>query len=190
LKNICDIEKKSYPIAIAWFENDILNPASINDSVYSLIDLSDTYMQMQADSNQKSSMSSYVGALAQYKPHSLKEYVSRSNEWIKLLFNDKTFGKNGNGTDTPSTGYMLKQNNPNPFNVTTQMTYKIPETAHISIIVTNIAGEQVMEIDQNEQVEGDHVITLNFSGKPDGIYFIALIADHKDVCKIKAIKAN
>jgi hypothetical protein len=42
----------------------------------------------------------------------------------------------------------------------------------------------------NEQVEGNHAITLDFSGKPDGIYFIALVADHKDVCKIKAIKAN
>jgi hypothetical protein len=48
----------------------------------------------------------------------------------------------------------------------------------------------VMGIDQNEQVEGNYTITLDFSGKPDGIYFIALIADHKDVCKIKAIKAN
>jgi hypothetical protein len=47
-----------------------------------------------------------------------------------------------------------------------------------------------MGIDQNEQVEGNYTITLDFSGKPDGIYFIALIADHKDVCKIKAIKAN
>jgi hypothetical protein len=47
-----------------------------------------------------------------------------------------------------------------------------------------------MEIDRNNQDAGNHAITLDFSGKSNGIYFIALLADHKEVCKIKVIKAN
>jgi len=36
------LEMDNYPQVITWFENDILNPASLNDSVYSLIDLENT----------------------------------------------------------------------------------------------------------------------------------------------------
>ncbi len=42
---------ENYPDAITWFENDILNPPPLDDSVFSLIDLSDTYLLMAADSN-------------------------------------------------------------------------------------------------------------------------------------------
>jgi len=116
--------------------------------------------------------------------------VSRSNEWIKLLFKDKLFDVSGKGSDPISQGYVLKQNNPNPFTVSTQVSYNLPEEANVSIVVNNILGQQVLEIDRNNQDAGNHAITLDFSGKPDGIYFIALIADHKEVSKIKAINTH
>jgi hypothetical protein len=190
LKNICDVQQKAYQNAIAWFENDILSPASLNDSIFSLIDLSDTYILMQSDSTHKSSMSNYTGALAQYKPHNLKEYVSRSNEWVKLLFQEKPSGKKWPGSEHSNNGYKLEQNNPNPFAAITQLNYILPESAYVSIRVSNVLGQQMQVIEQYTQDKGNHSVKLDLTGKPDGIYFITLIANQKEVCKIKAIKAN
>ena len=190
LKNICTVESENYPAAIDWYESDIMNPASLNDSVYSLIDLSDTYLRMQADSNLKSSMNKYTGQLSQYKPKNQMDHASRSNEWIKLLFNDKPFGDGQKPTESAQNGFSLGQNNPNPFNATTQLVYTLPVEGKISILIVNVTGQQVLKVDCANQAVGQHSIMVDLSDNPDGIYFISLLADGKTVSKIKAIKTH
>jgi len=190
LKNICRIEEQAYPASIAWFENDIMNPASLNDSVYSLIDLGDTYLLMQHDSTLKSSFANYTGTLSQYKPKNLQEHISTSNEWLKLLFKDDPFKENGKGTDPSGNQFMLNPNIPNPFSGTTELSYNLPEPAKISIKVTNMLGQEVLEIVRNYQNAGLYTIKINLNEQPDGIYLIALIVDNKQISKIKAIKTH
>ncbi|MDP1621731.1 MAG: T9SS type A sorting domain-containing protein [Bacteroidales bacterium] len=190
LKNICTVEKENYSEAIIWYENDIINPASLNDSVYSLIDLSDTYVLMQADSSLKSSTSNYCGALIQYKPKNHQEHVSRSDEWIKLLFKDKSAEESKDKYDLQSNGYTLAQNNPNPFANSTQVTYTLPESGNVSITVKNMLGRQVLKVNRIEQNAGKYSITMDLSKYPDGIYFISLVVDGKITCKIKAVKTK
>jgi len=190
LKNMCTVESENYPAAIDWFENDIMNPASLNDSVYSMIDLSDTYLIMQADSTLKSTQNNYTGKLSQYRPKNQMEHISQSNEWIKLLFRDKLFGDDQKTVDHAHKGFSLEQNNPNPFNTITDLTYLLPMDAITSIVVTNVAGQQVFRTDGARQMAGRHSITVDLSGNPDGLYLITLIADGKTVSKIKAIKIH
>lgn len=190
LKNRCTVESGNYPAAIEWYESDILNPASLNDSVYSLIDLSDTYLRMQADSTLKSSMTKYTGALGQYKPKNHVEHAFRSDEWIKLLFNDKPFGDGQKPSESTQNGFSLDQNNPNPFSANTKLSYSLPEGGKISILVVNVTGQQVQNLDCLYQEAGKHSITVDLSAYPDGLYFISLCADGKIVSKIKAIKTH
>jgi len=189
LGNMCNVEEKSFSEAIAWFESDISTPASIDDSVYSLIDLSDTYMLMQADSGLKSSIAGSAGTLAQYRPRNIQEYVTRTNEWIRILFQDQPFDENGTNSQF-NPGYLLNQNNPNPFTTSTQLTYYLPESGDISIVITNIFGQQVQKIDLHDQVAGNHTITIDFSDYSGGIYIITLVAGNKEGSMIKVIKTN
>ena len=61
LSTNCEIKEGNYSNAINWFEYMILNPPSYEDSIFSLADLGDTYLLMEADSGLKSSQNSYIG---------------------------------------------------------------------------------------------------------------------------------
>jgi len=190
LKNKCDLEQENFTQAITWFENDIMNPASLNDSVYSLVDLSNTYMVMQGDSNLKSSLNNYTGSLSQYKPKNAEEYVLRKADWIKLLFNDKEINENENAPDPLNNGYILQQNTPNPFSTTTQLSYSLPQKSDVAYVVTNMLGRQVVKEYLSTQEPGQYTITIDLTGNPDGIYVIVLVANGKEVSKIKAVKIH
>jgi len=38
LSNRCDVELGNWPDAISWYENVILNPATLEDSVFAIVD--------------------------------------------------------------------------------------------------------------------------------------------------------
>ncbi|HPS63160.1 MAG TPA: C25 family cysteine peptidase, partial [Bacteroidales bacterium] len=190
LKNLCTVENGDYPAAIEWYENDIMNPLSVNDSVYSLIDLSDTYMLMQADPGLKSSSAGYTGFLARYKPQNRQEHQARCNDWIKLLFTDKAFDGERKGKDAAEKEFSLEQNTPNPFTGITNFTYTLPVNASVCVIISNVIGQQVQKHDRLNEEAGQHTFSVDLSGYPDGIYFVSLYADGKMVSKIKAIKSH
>ncbi len=63
---------------------------------------------------------------------------------------------------------------PNPFNPTTTISYEIPTTSHIKLIIYNLLGRQVATlVDQSVQT-GIHTITWNAGNYPSGIYFCRL----------------
>ena len=181
---------ENYQDAINWFESDIINPVSVDDSVFSLIDLSDTYILMEADSNLKSSLSTYTGSLSQYKPKNREEYTMKRNEWINLLFKDDVFIPDdfqpGN-TDEPN---MVKQNIPNPFSASTEVSFTLSESSKVSIFITNLLGQVVQKLERSYQSEGKYMVAIDLTVKPDGIYFITLYANQKELGKIKAVKSK
>ncbi|PIQ07890.1 MAG: hypothetical protein COW71_14750 [Ignavibacteriales bacterium CG18_big_fil_WC_8_21_14_2_50_31_20] len=88
--------------------------------------------------------------------------------------------------------FGLKQNFPNPFNSTTQISYAIPYSENpqnVSIKVYNILG-QVVETLVNE-VQSDGIYNIEFSSGdlPSGVYFISLInAGYTDTIKLNILK--
>jgi hypothetical protein len=186
LMNICDVKAKQYDTAINWYENDILNPASVEDSIYSLVDLSDTYMLMQADSGSKSFSNNFHGKLIQYIPKNHQEYVTRRQEWIKLLFKDDPLNPKGNEGSLIK-DYELSQNNPNPFSTTTEISFVSPKDGDIRIIVTNIMGETVFNETQ-PMFEGKNVISLNLSGSHDGVYLVRVTFNNNLTKNLKITK--
>ena len=186
LMNICDVKAEKYDTSISWFENDILNPASLEDSIYSLIDLSDTYMLMQADSGSKSGFNNFHGKLTQYIPKNHQEYIIHRQEWIKLLFKDDPLNQNGKkGSLTKE--YELFQNNPNPFSTTTEISFVSLKDGDIRIIVTNIMGENVYR-ENRPIIAGNNVISLNLSSFPDGIYLVSVIFNNQLTKNLKITK--
>jgi hypothetical protein len=186
LMNACDLCTENYDSAVAWFENDILNPASVEDSVYSLIDLSDTYLLMEADSGLKATTNNVSGTLTQYIPKNHQEYVTRRQDWINLLFKDDSPNLSGNESSFTK-DYELSQNNPNPFTTTTEISFVAPKDGSVLITVTNMIGQTVF-LENRNILAGNNKIMLNLSSSTDGVYLVSFIFDNQVTKKIKVIK--
>jgi len=68
----------------------------------------------------------------------------------------------------------LLQNNPNPFNPTTQINYSIKEAGHVSLGVYDLLGRSVTELVNEYKNPGQYSVTFDATGLSNGIYFYAL----------------
>jgi hypothetical protein len=190
LMNRCNIEQKIYDSAINWFENAIINPYSENDSIYSIIDLEDTYMLMSADSNLKSSNVNYLGKLVQYKPHTSVEYLTNKEQLTRLLFKETSNNNENSKPQDQKSAFEFFQNHPNPFSFETELSYMLNEKNIVSIWVSDISGNQLRKFGNTSQEPGKHSFKVDLSGMPDGVYFFSLLINEKEVAHIKGIKAK
>lgn len=94
----------------------------------------------------------------------------------------KTITSIDNELSTPME-YILFQNYPNPFNPKTTITYKIPKTMHVKILVFNSIGEQVQILENQYQSPGTHEIELKMDGLSSGVYYYQMITNFKIITK-------
>jgi tetratricopeptide (TPR) repeat protein len=184
VSNWCNIENDDYITAINWFESQIDNPPSFEDSIFAIIDLGYTYTLMDSTGNRSSS---FVGRYPEYKFSSRKAYEKNREYLIDLLFK-----RSGNLPDvqTPinndTTIFSLIQNFPNPFRDQTDIIFSIPTAARVSIRVYNVLGALV-EIPYDEFVEAsEHRFTWSPKNLSEGIYYYSLEVNNekKDVKKM------
>jgi len=92
------------------------------------------------------------------------------------------------------TVYGLSQNFPNPFNPSTTITYSVPKTSRVELVVYNMAGQKVRTLVNTTQSASFYKVVWN--GKNDfgqsvasGLYFYKLVAgDYSKVVKMNLIK--
>ena len=85
--------------------------------------------------------------------------------------------------------FELKQNYPNPFNPTTQIQYFLPKSMNISLVLYNTLGVEVMKLDTGYRSSGSHIVNMDASSLPTGIYFYQLRAgDFIQTRKMSLIK--
>ena len=79
----------------------------------------------------------------------------------------------------PPPAFALEQNYPNPFNLETAIVYILPETAHVSLIIYNVVGQEVRRLVDATQASGQQRIL--WDGKdasgghvPSGVYYYRL----------------
>ncbi|MDP1623857.1 MAG: C25 family cysteine peptidase [Bacteroidales bacterium] len=185
----CDVERKAYQDAIVWYEDAIMNPYSTNDSIYSIIDLEDTYMLAEADSNLKTAFTYFNEQLVQYKPKSRQEYIENKERLIRFLF------KESEDKDTTSilpanapAMFILYQNTPNPFTSETEVSFYVPEKCNIVLFVTNMLGQRILSLPFTGLESGRYSKRINLKGIPNGAYVISLFAHSKEMSRIKSIK--
>jgi hypothetical protein len=70
--------------------------------------------------------------------------------------------------------YSLSQNYPNPFNPGTIISYQIPESGFVSLVVFDVLGNEVaMLVNENKQ-PGSYEVTFDAVNLPSGVYFYTL----------------
>jgi hypothetical protein len=69
---------------------------------------------------------------------------------------------------------QLGQNNPNPFPNSTIISYSIQMNSQVQLIIYDLLGNPVLNLDQGFKNAGNHIITLDGTGLAEGIYFYQL----------------
>ena len=77
---------------------------------------------------------------------------------------------------TENAGFQLLQNVPNPFGASTAIGYKLPKSSNVSILITDIAGREIVNINEGTQAAGLHSVNVDASNFKKGIYFYTLSA--------------
>ena len=105
---------------------------------------------------------------------------------------------NGIIDDLPSAGeqqvvreFKLLQNYPNPFNPDTRISFSLPQSGPVNLVIYNVLGEKIVQLLENAAYKsGDWEITWNGTNghgqkMPSGIYFYALTdGKHRQVRKM------
>jgi len=71
----------------------------------------------------------------------------------------------------PVPGYYLYRNYPNPFNNQTTISFTLPESRDVSIVIYNVLGEEIDIILDEKVSSGRHSIEFNALDLPSGVYY-------------------
>ncbi len=72
--------------------------------------------------------------------------------------------------------FALNQNFPNPFSHSTQVSYDLPRSEHVSLVVFDALGRQVERLVDGMAPAGTHTVTFRATEQPGGVY----------VCRMRA----
>lgn len=76
--------------------------------------------------------------------------------------------------ETSPNSFLLGNNYPNPFNLTTKIVYHIPKTTKVKLEVFNMFGEKVRTLVNETKNAGDHEINFDAAGLSSGSYIYRL----------------
>ncbi len=72
--------------------------------------------------------------------------------------------------------FRLMQNSPNPVKDRTRITFSIPASGHVELVLYDISGRKVKTLFSGNLEKGLHTVDVNVAGLRSGIYFYALRA--------------
>ena len=105
--------------------------------------------------------------------HNTEYDPKRMTEIITNLLNP--IGVEEEVSSTPLS-FRLSQNYPNPFNPVTTISYVLPSTSKVLLVIYNLLGEEIARLVDGIQPKGLHRITWDASGVSSGIYFYRIHA--------------
>jgi hypothetical protein len=132
--------------------------------------------------------------------------VAGNNDWVVSWLNDGTgWGATGgipmirlnfdeslmqdiNVAENNNNGVVLSQNMPNPAAANTVVNYSLNNNEQVSLIVRDITGRIVMNINEGVQAAGNHSININVESLGAGIYTYTLNAGSVHMTKEMMVK--
>ncbi len=131
--------------------------------------------------------------------------VSGNNDWVVSWVNDGTWGATGgipmirlnsdeslvvdiNVAENMNNGLSLAQNVPNPAVDFTAVNYSIANNESVNVILRDITGRVVMNINEGIKPAGNHSIRLNVEQLGAGIYTYTVVAGSSVMTKEMMVK--
>ena len=74
--------------------------------------------------------------------------------------------------------FELKQNYPNSFNPSTNISFVIPTSGLVNLKVFNILGNEITTLLSEQLLAGEHTVPFNAAGLSSGIYFYSLTVNN------------
>jgi hypothetical protein len=78
---------------------------------------------------------------------------------------------------------FVSQNYPNPFSQTSTIQVQMTESANLRLVVTNILGQTVIEVNRGEVPAGTHDFIIDGSKIGNGIYFYTVFAGNETITR-------
>lgn len=79
--------------------------------------------------------------------------------------------------------YTLSQNNPNPFNPVTEITYSIPKQGFVTLKVYDLLGKEVATLVNSVKKSGKYSVTFDGGNLPSGMYIYKLVSNDIAISK-------
>ena len=163
----CDIGLGNFTQAIMWFENIIMSPPTVIDSLFAQIDLGYLYMSMP-DSTK------YQCRYPGYRPTSWAAFEQTKSALLAMIT-----GNSYENTDNSNIPAPSVSNFPNPFNPSTTIRFSIPQDSSVKLVVYNIRGQVVKTIVNDTLPKGSHSafwngVDDNGRAVSSGVYFYRL----------------
>jgi hypothetical protein len=106
----------------------------------------------------------------------LEPWVAVAMRNLMIRLNINNHGNVIDGVDLAASSAWVGQNYPNPFNGNTVIDYELTEASEVSLIVMDLTGRRVMDINQGLMPAGKHTYTLKTENLEAGAYFYTLRA--------------
>lgn len=165
----CAIKLENWPDAISYYENIILDPETMEDSIFAIIDLGYVYFVMENSAYK----SAHTGNLVQYKPETKEQFFENRDYLLSLIPGDP-MNETMKGNIAELQEGKLLQNAPNPFSGNTQIWYKLENESTVQLNVYNYTGQMISSINEGTKTKGSHYIDFNANGLKNGIYFYSI----------------
>ncbi|NOX64203.1 MAG: T9SS type A sorting domain-containing protein [Chlorobi bacterium] len=104
-----------------------------------------------------------------YTPGSKSVWGSNTAEPFRYFVKSSTVDVENDKGILPET-VVLNQNYPNPFNPTTMISFSLPQTMNVNIVVYNSLGQKVKELVNGTMAAGNHTVEMNGSDLTSGIF--------------------
>ena len=112
--------------------------------------------------------------LTNFEIYFYKAYYGSYSEWVVIGQAIKQPVGIDDKLSSQIENYNLLQNYPNPFNPITNISYSLPRSGYVSLIIYNILGDEVARLVDGFQQSGEYNAIWNASNVSSGIYFYRL----------------
>jgi len=98
---------------------------------------------------------------------------------ISEIQNKEVFTDSEHNNSSSKESYFKTRNYPNPFNPSTTITYILPQSTYVSLIIFDRLGREVQVLVDQNQDGGEHSVEFNANQYPSGIYFYRIKTPEK-----------